>query len=280
MAAAPRHSPPLPVMKNHLAPKAFLLSIMVAATAVAQEPKITVPGQAGAPAAAAPAAEPAAPAYTDAQLLEEFGWYVGMKTGLSQLSLSPAEADQVAKGLLASLNGKETPYELQKIGPAMTEFIQKKQALIIQNIKMKNLGQAAAFFKKLKENPAVVELPDGLRYEVLKPGTGPAPKPTDTVTVNYTGTLIDGNVFDSSERTGKPAQFQLSQVIKGWTEGLQKSAKGGKIRLYVPPDLGYGDEGRPGIPPGSVLVFDVEVLDITSAPAAAPAAAPAPAGTP
>lgn len=273
MAAAPRHSPPLPVMKNHLAPKAFLLSIMVAATAVAQEPKITVPGQAGAPAAAAPAAEPAAPAYTDAQLLEEFGWYVGMKTGLSQLSLSPAEADQVAKGLLASLNGKETPYELQKIGPAMTEFIQKKQAQILENIKVKNLGQAAAFFTHLKEDKTVLELPDGLRYTVQVPGTGEPPKPTDTVTVNYTGTLVDGNVFDSSDRQGHPVKFVLNQVIPGWTEGLQKIAKGGKMRLYVPPQLGYGDDGRPGIPPGSVLVFDIELVDIT--PGAAPAAAPA-----
>jgi len=106
----------------------------------------------------------------------------------------------------------------------------------------------------------------------VSPGLGAVPKPTDTVKVNYTGTLIDGNVFDSSERQGKPIEFALDKVIPGWTEGLQKIGKGGKIKLFVPPKLGYGDDGRPGIPPGSVLVFDVELLDITS-----PAAAAAPA---
>ncbi len=262
-------------MNTHVAKKAFLLSLVAAATAWAQEPKITVPGQ---PAAAAPAAAPA-PAFTEAQLIEEFGWFVGMKTGLNQFGLTQAESDQFAKGFVAALNQKESPYDLQKIGPAMNEFVQKKQGAVLQSLKMKNLAQAAAFFKKLKENPAVVELPDGLRYEILKPGTGAVPKVTDTVTVNYTGNLIDGTVFDSSERNGKPAQFGLTQVIRGWTEGLQKISKGGKIRLYVPPDLGYGDEGRPGIPPGSVLVFDIELLDVASgaAPATPAAATPPPA---
>jgi FKBP-type peptidyl-prolyl cis-trans isomerase len=133
------------------------------------------------------------------------------------------------------------------------------------------MGQAAAFFAKLKEDKAVVELPSGLRYAIVSPGLGAAPKPTDIVKVNYTGTLIDGTVFDSSERQGKPIEFALDKVIPGWTEGLQKIGKGGKIKLFVPPDLGYGDDGRPGIPPGSVLVFDVELLDVTPASTAAPA---------
>jgi FKBP-type peptidyl-prolyl cis-trans isomerase len=90
------------------------------------------------------------------------------------------------------------------------------------------------------------------------------------------GKLIDGTEFDSSIKRGEPAEFPLDQVIPGWTEGIQKMNKGGKIRLHVPPQLGYGDDGRPGIPPSSTLVFDVELLDIKSPPAAAPAA-PAPA---
>jgi FKBP-type peptidyl-prolyl cis-trans isomerase len=254
-------------MKFNYSTKALILSLLAAAPALAQDAAVTAPA-AGAPATAvAPAA--AAPAtYTDDQLLEEFGWYIGKRTGLSELGLSPAEADILAKGILASLNGKESPFEIQKVGPAMTEFIQKKQSAILDTIKKKNLSQDAAFFAHLKENKNVVELPDGLRYEVLSPGTGNPPKPTDTVKVNYTGTLIDGNVFDSSERTGKPAEFELDKVIPGWTEGMQKIAKGGKMKLYVPPALGYGDDGRPGIPPGSVLVFDIELVDITPAAAA------------
>jgi FKBP-type peptidyl-prolyl cis-trans isomerase len=257
-------------MKTTYSRKALILSILAASTAFAQD--ATTP--AAAPAAPAPAAA-AAPAatYTDAQLLEEFGWYIGKRTGLSELGLSPAESDALSRGVLAAVNGKESPFEIQKIGPSMTEFIQKKQTVILENIKNKNLGQAAAFFTKLKEDKNVVELPDGLRYEIVVAGTGAFPKPTDTVKVNYTGALIDGSVFDSSERQGKPMDIQLDKVIAGWTEGLQKISKGGKIKLFVPPQLGYGDDGRPGIPPGSVLVFDVELLDVTPAGGApAPAA--------
>jgi FKBP-type peptidyl-prolyl cis-trans isomerase len=84
-------------------------------------------------------------------------------------------------------------------------------------------------------------------------------------------------VFDSSERSGKPAEFPLNKVISGWTEGLQKISKGGKIKLYVPPQLAYGDDGRPGIPPGAVLIFDIELLDVTPFPAmGAPGSAIAP----
>ncbi len=260
-------------MKIYSPSKALVLLISAASCAFAQDATITVPGQAGQPAAPAATVAPA-PNFTDAQLLEEFGWYVGKRTNLSELGLNPAEADQLAKGVLEALNGKESPFEIQKVGPAMTDFIQKKQAVILENLKTKNLSQAAAYFEKLKGMKNVVELPDGLRYEIVNPGVGSPPKPSDTVKVNYKGALIDGSVFDSSERQGKPVEFKLDSVIPGWTEGLQKIAKGGKIHLFVPPQLGYGDDGRPGIPPGSVLVFEVELVDITpSAAIAVPAAA-------
>jgi FKBP-type peptidyl-prolyl cis-trans isomerase len=255
---------------NH-STKALILSLVAASAATAQEPK-NAPGQAPAPAstqAAAPAVAPA-PSFTESQLLEEFGWYVGKKTGLAEWGFAQDEAGSIAKGVLGALNGKDSPYELQKIGPAMDEFIQKRQTALLQTMKAKNLGEASAFFAKLKENKNVVELPDGLRYEIQKPGEGAPPKPTDTVRVNYTGTLLNGTVFDTSAGRGKPAEFELDKVIPGWTEGLQKTGKGGKIKLYVPPQLAYGDDGRPGIPPGSALIFEVELLDINPAPAATP----------
>ena len=240
-----------------------LAAILAAAPAsLAQDAKITPP---------APIGQAAVPAFTEDQLLEEFGWFIAKRTGLTELSLTPAETAQLNKGLLAALGGKESPYELQKIGPAMTDFIQKKQAAILDSIKTKNMTQAKDYFDKLKEDKAVVELPSGLRYEIVKPGSDEHPKATDTVKVNYTGTLIDGSVFDSSDRAGKPLDIALNQVIAGWTEGLQKIGKGGQIMLFVPPQLGYGDDGRPGIPPGSVLVFKVDLLDFTSG-AAAPGA--------
>jgi FKBP-type peptidyl-prolyl cis-trans isomerase len=261
--------------------KALVLSLIAVSSAVAQDTQATPPPSQAVPAQPAAAVAPAAaPTYTDAQLLEEFGWLVGKRTGLAEWGFTPDEADTIAKGVLGALNGKESPYEVQKIGPAMDEFIQKKQTVLLKAIKEKNTAQSALFFAKLKENKNVVELPDGLRYEITKAGVGDPPKPTDTVKVNYTGRLIDGKVFDSSDRAGKPAQFALDKVIPGWTEGLQKIGKGGKISLYVPPHLAYGDDGRPGIPPGSVLTFEIELLDIlpptaAEAPAAGNDAAPA-----
>jgi FKBP-type peptidyl-prolyl cis-trans isomerase len=226
--------------------------------------------------AAAPAAAPAVaapPAFTNDQLLEEFGWLVGKRTGLSEWGFKPDESDMIAKGLLAALNGQDSPYVVQKIGPAMDEFIQKKQAALLLAIKQRNVGQAIAYFAKLADDKSVVTLPDGLRYSIIAPGAGDPPKPADTVKVNYTGTLIDGTVFDSSERNGKPAEFALNKVIPGWTEGLQKIGKGGRIKLYVPPQLAYGDDARQGIPPDSVLIFEVDLLDITPAPMVAMPAA-------
>jgi FKBP-type peptidyl-prolyl cis-trans isomerase len=240
-----------------------LLSLGLAAGR-AKEVKLNVPGT------AAPAA-PAKPAYTDAQLVEEFGWFIGKRVGLTELEFSPAEIDLLMKGIALAAAGKDSPHELEKIGPAMDEFMQKKQAAYVAKLKQKNNGVNAAFFAKLKENKAVVELPSGLRYEIVQAGTGAAPKATDTVKVHYTGKLIDGSVFDSSVQRGEPAEFPLDQVIPGWTEGIQKMNKGGKIKLYVPPQLAYGDDGRPGIPPGSTLIFDVELLDIKGAAAPAPA---------
>lgn len=256
------------IMKSF--PKALTFLCLAVSTLAAQDPKPAGADQAAAPATVTlPGATPPAATFSDAQLLEEFGWYVGKKTGLSEWGFTPAEADSITKGIQAALNGKDSPYQLQKIGSQMDEFIQKRQTALMQSMKSKSINEAAAFFTKLKENKNVIELPDGLRYEVVKEGDGVAPKPTDTVKVNYTGTLINGTVFDSSVQRGQPAEFALDKVIPGWTEGLQKTSKGGKIKLYVPPQLAYGDDGRPGIPPGSVLIFDVELLDIKPTPAAA-----------
>ncbi len=249
------------------------------AAARAQDPKITVPGLT--PSASAPATPAAAPAtanFTDAQLVEEFGWFMGKRVGLTELALSPAEIEAFVKGISGAAGGKDSPYVLDQIGPKMDEFMQKKQAAYMTKVKQESMAQSLAFFNKLKENKNVVELPDGLRYEILKAGDGAYPKATDTVRVNYTGTLVDGTVFDatSQHQPVEPSEFPLNGVIAGWTEGIQKINKGGKIKLYVPPQLGYGDEGNQRIPPGATLIFEVELVDIK--PASAAPAMPTPAG--
>lgn len=120
--------------------------------------------------------------------------------------------------------------------------------------------------KYLKENgarPGVYTTPSGLQYEVLAEGDGPSPKPTDQVTVHYTGTLIDGTVFDSSVERGAPATFGVTQVIPGWVEALQLMKVGAKWRLFIPSNLAYGPNGAGGvIGPDATLIFDVELLNI------------------
>ena len=254
-----------------------LLALGTAAAIQAQEVKLIIPGQpVAAPAAAAAPAAPAAPVWTDAQLVEEFGWFMGKRIGLSELGFSESEIVALLKGMGAAIAGKDSPYELAKIGPAMDEFMKKKQDAYLAKLKSDGIKQSGAFFTKLRENKAVVELPSGLRYEIVTQGDGPAPKATETVKVHYTGTLVDGTVFDSSVQRNEPAEFQLDQVIPGWTEGLHKLNKGGKIKLYVPPSLAYGDDARGNIPPSSTLIFDIELLEIkSSAPAPAMPVAPA-----
>ena len=255
-------------MKLNYTATITLLALGLAA-ARAEDKKITVPGLSPAP--AAPAAAPAAPAFTEAQIVEEFGWFVGKRVGLTELEFTPAEIAAFVKGISVAAAGKDTPFELEKIGPLMDEFMQKKQAAFASKAKAKSLTASTAFFTKLKENKAIIELPSGLRYEIVKTGEGAFPKASDTVKVHYVGTLVDGTEFDSSVKRGEPAEFPLEGVIPGWTEGLQKINKGGKIKLYVPSHLAYGDDGKGGIPPSSTLIFDVELLEIKAGAPAAPA---------
>lgn len=247
-------------MKSSLA---FCLLALGFTAVQAQETKITLPTIGGATAAAPAAPEPT---FTDMQLVEEFGWFIGKRVGLTELAFSKEEVDALVKGLTSAANGKDSPFDLEKIGPKMDEFMQKKQTAFMNKLKAKNEADNAAFFAKLKENKNVVELPSGLRYEILKAGEGPSPKATDVVKVHYHGTMVDGSVFDSSVQRGEPVEFPLDGVIPGWTEGVQKANKGGKIKLYVPPALGYGDEGKGSIPPGSLLIFEVELLDFKAPP--------------
>ena len=263
-------------MKLKLPLVTSLLALATLATLQAQDIKFPAKGNTPAPAPAAAAAP--APKYTEAQLLEEYGWFIGKRVGLTDLNFTPAQVDLVLKGITAASQGKPSPNELDKIGPAMDEFVKSKQEEYLAKLRAKGRADSAAFLTEVKKKPGVTVLPSGLCYEISKPGEGPAPKLTDTVTANYKGALIDGTVFDSSEQHGEPITFPLAQMIPGWTEGLQKIAKGGKIRLYIPPDLAFGDEPHQGIPPASTLVFDVEITDIKPTPPApaAPAAADAP----
>jgi len=118
------------------------------------------------------------------------------------------------------------------------------------------------FFENNKKNKNVITTASGLQYEVLKQGTGVKPKATDKVKVHYHGTLIDGTVFDSSVDRGTPIEFELDKVIPGWTEGVQLMSVGSKYRFFIPPALGYGPRSVGKIQPNSILIFEVELLDV------------------
>ena len=118
------------------------------------------------------------------------------------------------------------------------------------------------FLAKNKKEKGVKTLASGLQYQIIKAGTGASPKATDTVVTHYRGNLIDGKVFDSSYKRGQPATFPVNGVIKGWTEALQKMKVGGKWKLFIPSELAYGEKGPASIGPNSVLIFEIELLEI------------------
>jgi len=123
--------------------------------------------------------------------------------------------------------------------------------------------QGKAFLAANASKPGITQTASGLQYKILEPGTGKAPKATDTVLVNYRGTLLNGTEFDSSYKRNKPIEFPLNGVIPGWTEGVQLIKEGGKVQLFIPPNLAYGSRGAGGaIGPDETLIFEVELLKV------------------
>ena len=156
----------------------------------------------------------------------------------------------------------------------------KKVTSRVQDLAAKNKADGDAFLAANKNKEGVKTLPSGLQYKIIKSGNGPTPGPSDIVKANYKGTLLDGKVFDSSYDRGEPEQFPVNRVIKGWTEALQLMKVGDKWQLFVPASLAYGEPGYPpAIGPNNVLVFDVELLDVTKPSAATSPAGTLPAGT-
>jgi FKBP-type peptidyl-prolyl cis-trans isomerase FklB len=155
-----------------------------------------------------------------------------------------------------------TQEETRNIYTAFQQRMRAKQAAERAKQATENLEKGKAFLEANKTKEGVKVLPDGLQYKIIKEGTGATPTATDTVKVNYRGTLIDGKEFDSSYKRNQPAEFPVNGVIKGWTEALELMKVGGKWELYIPANLAYGERGRPGIPPNSVLIFEVDLLEI------------------
>ena len=194
----------------------------------------------------------------DSKLLYAVGLAVGQNLG--QFGLSQEELDFVQMGVADVVLGREPKVDLQVYGPKLQGFAQERVGRLAAAEKEKS-GQ---FVEAEAAKPGAVRSDSGLVMTEITAGSGASPTATDRVTVHYHGTLRDGTVFDSSVDRGEPATFALNQVIPCWTEGVQKMKVGGKSRLVCPSDIAYGDQGRPGIPGGAVLVFEVELLEIAA----------------
>jgi FKBP-type peptidyl-prolyl cis-trans isomerase FklB len=176
--------------------------------------------------------------------------------------------DAFSAGFKDAMAGRKPLLTENEVKDTMTAF-EKDMEAKQQATAQKNAADGDKFLADNKSKEGVKTTASGLQYKVKKDGTGAQPKATDTVTVNYRGTLIDGTEFDSSYKRGQPATFPVNGVIKGWTEALQMMKVGSAYQLFIPASLAYGPQGRPGLPPNSTLIFEVELLDAKSAPSGA-----------
>src|SRR3989338_270904 len=153
--------------------------------------------------------------------------------------------------------------EVQETMMAFQNEMKTKQAEHAKVLGGKNKKEGEAFLAENKKKEGVKTTASGLQYKVIKNGNGKKPKATDTVTVHYKGTLIDGTEFDSSYKRGEPTSFPVNQVIAGWTEALQLMNVGSKWQLFIPANLGYGDRGAgPQIGPNAAFIFEVELISL------------------
>ena len=193
------------------------------------------------------------------------GMNIGFNLSRQKVDINP---DILAAGIRDSLAGKPqlTTDQVKDVMAQFEKDMEQKQ----KQAGEKNKADGSKFLEENKKKPGVKTTASGLEYKVEKEGTGAQPKPTDTVTVNYRGTLMDGTEFDSSYKRGQPATFPVNGVIKGWTEALQLMKVGSKYQVFVPSSLAYGERSvSPEIGPNATLIFEVELLDAKPAPAPA-----------
>lgn len=249
------------------------------ATNAAQAPAATPKKAPAAKTAQTPAKRTPAP-LTLKTPKDKVSYAIGMNIGKSlkrdSVDVDPAILLRAIKDQLAGNKSLLTDQEVQATLTALQADLRKKQELLTQQAAETNKKEGEAFLAANKTKDGVVTLPSGLQYKILQDGTGPKPTSSDTVSVNYRGTLLNGTEFDSSYKRGQPATFGVGQIIKGWTEALQLMPVGSKWQIFIPSDQAYGTRGAGrDIGPNSTLVFEVELLSIQ--PKAAPAPAPAPA---
>lgn len=241
---------------------------------VACSPKEAGEATAAAEDAAAPAEEQVeapktAKDYVSSKALTDSASYLlGINYGqfLKQFDFGKLNYSAMLKGIKDFVNadgdpmdpefGKQFKIDPQQINDVLNKFLENRR----QYLTLSNIEEGKKFLDANKKKLNVVETASGLQYQIIEPGSDKKAGPIDSVKVNYKGTLLDGTVFDETKE--EPVQFSLNRVIPGWTEGMQLVGEGGKIKLFVPASLAYGEAGTRGIAPNSTLIFDVEVIEV------------------
>jgi FKBP-type peptidyl-prolyl cis-trans isomerase FklB len=198
---------------------------------------------------------------------DKASYAIGLDMGNSlkknEIDVNP---DILFRGIKDAMSGGKpllTEQEIKDVITALQKDLQAKQQEKMRVLAEKNKKEGESFLAENKKKDGIITLASGLQYKIIKNGGGKMPKATDSVTVNYRGTLIDGTEFDSSIKRGQPATFQVSGVIPGWTEALQLMREGSKWQLFIPSNLAYGERGAGGsIGPNAVLIFEVELISI------------------
>jgi len=188
-----------------------------------------------------------------------YGLGVLLAGNIKQQGFDEIDAPSLVEAIQHVLNGQDTRIEPAQANAIIQKYMADKQA--VQFIEVKKAGEV--FLAENAKRPEVKTTESGLQYEILMPGNGLKPTPSNKVSVHYHGTLIDGTVFDSSVERGSPATFGVTQVIQGWVEGLQLMPLGAKYKFYIPYNLAYGERAAGAkIQPYSALIFEVELLEI------------------
>lgn len=193
--------------------------------------------------------------------MDKISYALGLSMGNNFLhtGIKTLNVEDFAAAIKAVFEGEKPAMSYEEAKQVINEYFASIQAQMLQ----KNKEEGEAFLAENKKNPKVVTLPSGLQYEILTQGNGPKPKATDRVRCHYHGTLINGQVFDSSVERGQPAVFGVSQVIPGWVEALQLMPVGSRWKLFIPSNLAYGEQGAgDSIAPNSALIFEIELIGI------------------
>ena len=193
--------------------------------------------------------------------MDKLSYALGLSMGnnFKSSGIQTLSVTDFANGVKAVYEGEKPEMTYDEAKQVINDFFTQMQ----REVNDRNRAEGEAFLAENKKKSGVVVLPSGLQYEVLTEGKGKKPAATDRVQCHYHGTLINGEVFDSSIERGEPAVFGVSQVIPGWGEALQLMPEGSKWRLFIPSDLAYGENGAGGkIAPNSTLIFDVELLKV------------------